>query len=145
MTLLILGLAVLAWKFNETTDELTKTTQAFSEEKTKNQELQVELAKVNGLLAKKLAQKPGLPLRLTFTKSLMGKGQVAVFKNTSSDRLTFALRLHNPTLSIRKTFRVDLAPDEQKPFGHLEGWRFESGDEIILTNNNFEAMRLVVP
>ena len=89
--------------------------------------------------------KPALPVVVSFRSSILGKGLVAVFENTSDRYLSVVLTLRNPTLSTAKRFRLELGPRSSTDFGHLEGWQFASGDEVGLFNDEFGALRLTTP
>ncbi|MBU4499925.1 MAG: hypothetical protein KKG40_06910, partial [Gammaproteobacteria bacterium] len=77
--------------------------------------------------------------------SLLGQGLVAVINNTSDRYLTLVLAVRNPTLSTVKRFTLEVSPKSSTDFGHLDGWKFASGDEIGLFNDEFGALKLTVP
>lgn len=89
--------------------------------------------------------KPPLPVVVSFRSSLLGKGIVAVLENTSERYLTVVMNVRNPTLANLRRFTLELAPKSEKDFGHLEGWQFSSGDELMIFHNDFNAQRVVVP
>lgn len=89
--------------------------------------------------------KPPMPVVVSFRSSLLGKGIVAVLENTSDRYLTVVMNVRNPTLANLRRFTLELAPKSQEDFGHLEGWQFSSGDELVIFHNDFNALRLVVP
>lgn len=89
--------------------------------------------------------KPALPVVVSFRSSILGKGLVAVFDNTSDRFLTVVLTVRNPTLSTAKRFTLELEPKSSTDFGHMEGWQFASGDELGLYNDEFAALRLTTP
>lgn len=89
--------------------------------------------------------KPALPVVVDFRASLLGQGLVAVINNTSDRYLTVVLTVRNPTLSAAKRFTLELNPKSSTDFGHLEGWKFASGDEVGLFNDQFGALKLTVP
>lgn len=89
--------------------------------------------------------KPPMPVVVSFRSSLLGKGIVAVLENTSERYLTVVMNVRNPTLANLRRFTIELAPKSQEDFGHLEGWQFSSGDELVIFHNDFNALRLVVP
>lgn len=91
------------------------------------------------------AAKPALPVVVGFRSSILGKGLVAVIENTSDRYLTVILAVRNPTLSTARRFKLDLEPKSSTDFGHLEGWQFESGDEVGLFNDEFGALKVTVP
>ena len=92
-----------------------------------------------------IAAKPALPVVVGFRSSILGKGLVAVIENTSDRYLTVTLAVRNPTLSRASRFKLDLEPKSSTDFGHLEGWQFESGDEVGLFNDAFGALKVTVP
>jgi hypothetical protein len=89
--------------------------------------------------------KPDLPVRISFRKSYLGIGLVAVIENTSSRYLTMVMTTRNPTLSTVKRFQIEVKPGDDIAFGHDDGWKFASGDEIGLYNDNYRALKLTVP
>jgi hypothetical protein len=91
------------------------------------------------------AGKPDLPVRVGFRKSWLGIGLVAVIENTSPHYLTLVMTARNPTLSTVKRFQIEITPGDDLAFGHDDGWKFASGDEINLYNDNYKALRLFVP
>jgi hypothetical protein len=89
--------------------------------------------------------KPALPVIVSFRSSILGKGLVAVFENTSDRYLTVVLSVRSPTLSTARRFSLKLDPKSSADFGHMEGWQFASGDELGLFNDDFSALRLMAP
>lgn len=89
--------------------------------------------------------KPALPVVVSFRKSWLGMGLVAVIENTSPHYLTLVMTARNPTLASVKRFQIEIAPGDDLAFGHNDGWKFSSGDELGLYNDNYQALRLIVP
>ncbi len=89
--------------------------------------------------------KPGLPAKVSFRKSYLGIGLVAIIQNTSSHYLTVVMTVRNPTLSTAKRFQIEIKPGDDIAFGHDDGWKFTSGDELNLYNDNYRALKLQVP
>ena len=89
--------------------------------------------------------KPALPVKVSFRKSYLGIGLVAVIENTSNRYLTVVLTARNPTLSTAKRFQVEIKPGDDIAFGHDDGWKFTSGDELNLFNDNYKAFKTRVP
>jgi hypothetical protein len=89
--------------------------------------------------------KPALPVKVGFRKSYLGIGLVAVIENTSAHYLTLVMTTRNPTLSTVKRFQIEIAPGDDLAFGHNDGWKFASGDELNLYNDNYKALKLSVP
>lgn len=89
--------------------------------------------------------KPAMPITVHFRTSFLGRGIVAVIQNTSERHLTVVMNLRNPTLARLRRFTLEIPPRSSEDFGHLEGWQFASGDELMLFHNDFNALRVVVP
>ena len=89
--------------------------------------------------------KPGLPVKVRFRKSYLGIGLVAVIENTSSRYLTLVMTTRNPTTSTAKRFQIEIKPNDDIAFGHDDGWKFTSGDELNLYNDNYHAFKVRVP
>jgi len=92
-----------------------------------------------------ISAKPALPVVVSFRSSILGKGLVAVFENTSDRYLSVVLSVRNPTLSTARRFTLELDPKSSTDFGHMEGWQFAAGDELGLFNDEFGALRLTAP
>lgn len=89
--------------------------------------------------------KPALPVKVSFRKSYLGIGLVAVIENTSTRYLTMVMTTRSPTLSTLKRFQIEIKPGDDLAFGHDDGWKFTSGDELSLYNDNYKALKLTVP
>lgn len=89
--------------------------------------------------------KPALPVMVSFRKSWLGIGLVAVIENTSTHYLTLVMTVRNPTLSTVGRFRIEIEPGGDLDFGHNDGWKFTSGDELNLYNDDYKALKLIVP
>lgn len=124
--------------------ELEATKNKLAAETTENTRMASEMAATRGRLDAELSRKPLMPVRLSYQKSLMGEGLVAVFRNTSTQHLSVLATFTNSQLGTSSTFRLELPPDKDVNFGHLEGWRFNPGDEITLVNNTFESLKSAI-
>lgn len=115
-------------------------------------EVEREIQRLGQALSGKLADpaqidsnKPPMPANITFRKSYLGIGLVAVIENTSKQHLTLLLTARNPTLSTARRFQIEVKPENDTSFGHDDGWKFASGDEVGLYHNNYRAIRITVP
>lgn len=124
---------------------LVETRNRLTESLRMNEQLKAQLAYRESDYQAATAAKPALPVVVNFRSSMLGQGLVAVIENTSDRYLTVVLSVRNPTLSTSKRFKLDLDPQSNSDFGHLEGWQFVSGDELALFNDEFGALRLTVP
>jgi len=125
---------------------LIETRNQLTESLREVEQLKAQLAyKETDAKAASVVAKPALPLVVGFRSSMLGKGLVAQIENTSDRYLTVILAVRNPTLSTAHRFSLNLEPRSRIEFGHLEGWQFESGDEVELFNDDFGALKFTVP
>jgi hypothetical protein len=96
------------------------------------------------LLAEQRAVKPDMPIRVSIREALMGSGLVAQFANNSNRYIAVVATFTNPTTNQYVTTRIDISPNKTKEIGHLEGWAFSSGDEILLEHNDYRSSRITV-
>ncbi|MFO7543691.1 MAG: hypothetical protein R6W97_12910 [Thiobacillus sp.] len=124
---------------------LAETRSQLTESLREVEQLQAQLAYKETDYQTVTAAKPALPVIVSFRSSMLGKGLVAIIENSSDRYLNVVLSVRNPTLSTAKRFKLDLGPKSSTDFGHLEGWKFLSGDEVGLFNDDFGALRITVP
>lgn len=123
-----------------------------AESRARAAEVEREIQRLSQALSGKLADpaqidsnKPLMPVKVTFRKSYFGIGLVAEIENTSKQHLTLLLTARNPTLSTAHRFQIEVKPENDVAFGHDDGWKFASGDEIGLFHNDYRAIRITVP
>lgn len=124
---------------------LAETRERFNQSLLEIEQLKKQLEYKQSEFQSAAASKPALPVTIGFRTSLLGKGIVAVLENTSERYLTVVMNVRNPTLANLRRFTLELAPKSSEDFGHLEGWQFASGDELMLFHNDFTALRQLVP
>lgn len=88
--------------------------------------------------AQREASLPSMPVEVKTRTAMTGPGLVLIVRNTSSRHLTFMVKLTNPTTRQEQSFRVDVAPDSIGEIGYKEGWTLASGDQIQITNNDYQ-------
>ncbi len=88
---------------------------------------------------------PQLPISVGYRSALMGSGLVGQFKNNSSRYLTVIMSAYNPSLNQSKNFRLDIAPNETKEIGHMEGWVFASGDIVTISHDEYKTAEFKIP
>lgn len=105
-----------------------------------SQDLRAKLNEANAALAKK----PVMPIRAAVRRAVLGDGLVLSIHNQSNRNLAFLVSCTNPTLKATKNFRMDIAAGMAKELGHLEGWRFASGDIVVVSHNDYEPAEIKV-
>jgi hypothetical protein len=86
-----------------------------------------------------------LPISISYREALLGNGKVLTLINKSQQPFTTKAMFYSPSSGAGKTFTIQLAAGETQEFGHLEGWAFESGDEIQLTAEGYGEVKMVMP
>lgn len=89
--------------------------------------------------------KPAMPILFTYRESLMGGGYVGVFTNQSNRLLAILVTAYNPSFGRQQSFRLDIPPNQSREIGHLEGWSFVSGDQIIVAHAEYAPINTKIP
>ncbi|MFN3544502.1 MAG: hypothetical protein ACK4UX_06590 [Thiobacillus sp.] len=124
---------------------LVETRNQLNESLREMEQLRAQLAYRDSEYRTMATAKPSLPVAVSFRSSMLGRGLVAVLDNHSDRYLTVTLVVRNPTRSIAERFTVELEPRARTEFGHLEGWQFAAGDEVMLFHDSYAELRLSVP
>lgn len=126
--------------------------QYLAESRARMAEFEREIQRLSHAFAEKIvdpaqidSNKPPMPVKITFRKSYLGIGLVAVIENTSSQHLTLLLTARNPTLATARRFQIEIKPENDIAFGHDDGWQFASNDELALYHDHYRAVRMIVP
>jgi hypothetical protein len=104
---------------------------------TERERVEAEIARINSL--------PEMPIAVTYREALLGNGLASAFQNNSNRHLAVLVSFENPSMSQRKSFRLDLAPGEAKEIGHMEGWAFASGDKITVSHDEYRTEVVSIP
>lgn len=137
-------------QLNKEREDKRRVEAYLAESRARAAEVEREIRRLsNALNARDPAQsetnKPALPVRISFRKSYLGIGLVAVIENTSGQYLTLVMTARNPTLSTVQRFKIEIKPGDDIAFGHDDGWKFSSGDELALYNDKYQSLKLSVP
>jgi hypothetical protein len=89
--------------------------------------------------------KPPMPVSVSFRTATFGSGLVAQFKNTSSRYLTVVLYFENRTLHQSTNGYIELTPLDMKEIGWAEGWKFMSGEYIVVSHEDYSTLSVRVP
>jgi hypothetical protein len=91
------------------------------------------------------AEKPSLPVALSFRTALFGSGLVAIFKNTAPTSLEVAAVFSSQSTGQQRQVNLVIPPNGIQEIGHAEGWAFIAGQHIRLTNNRYRPAEYDVP
>lgn len=98
----------------------------------------------NSQLQAKIEEKPELPVTVTFRKSLMGKGNVAIFNTKIKSNVPVLITFDSAALGTSKKFELRLDPSHPSELGHLEGALIENGDTLTIENQNYSPLSVTV-
>ena len=90
-----------------------------------------------------LARKPQMPVEIRFRPAMMGPGYVAVFSTTTKQDFPVLVTLKSKALGTSRQASLHLSHTTTVELGHAEGFTIEAGDEITLTNTNYEPLARV--
>lgn len=90
-----------------------------------------------------LAKKPALPVQVNFRKAAMGPGYVAIVSTTIKKDFPVLVRVASKAIGRTKEYRLDLSFTHPTEVGHAEGSPIEEGDEVEITNNDYEPLTIV--
>ena len=95
------------------------------------------------------AFRPAMPIAIsTRPSALPGGGVVLQLINDTESHFIIKLDCENPTLSLKKTFKVELMPKHTTEFGGFDPgieWKFVSGDQITVHHADYDDASAVVP
>jgi len=89
--------------------------------------------------------RPKLPVTIRMRESKVAQGLVAVFRNGSDRSLQVRATFENAVHGRTRTQGLALTPQEDVEFGWLEGWKFASGETILVEHADFRPLRFEVP
>ena len=86
------------------------------------------------------------PVQVRFRKAVMETGLVAVITPTSNRTVPFRVTMRRPSTGASRDLDLvlpALGPSGAiKEIGHMEGWNFIAGDELVLHNENFDDFKV---
>jgi outer membrane murein-binding lipoprotein Lpp len=110
-------------------------------------DLKTQLAaaqKPNDQLDAQMAVKPRLPLAWVVRKAFLGPGLVVVLSTTVKEHIEVLATVRKPTLGTVKQVELNLDPSVSTNLGSSQGVVIDSGDVIILTNNNYSPSTITI-
>ncbi|MBC2595955.1 hypothetical protein H5P28_16945 [Ruficoccus amylovorans] len=91
-------------------------------------------------------KKPELPVHVSFRQSVLGKGKVVIFSNTSNKLLSPVVYVENRTLRERYEFYFIIEPHRTVEIGVLEvPWDFLPGEYMKISHDGYSNKYLKVP
>ena len=87
---------------------------------------------------------PDLPVVVLTRQSIGGGGLVVQYKNKSDKFLPLVIVVSNKTTNATKRFTVNVPPHSFQEHGWAEGWNYLSGDQIEISNDEFESKTIII-
>jgi len=150
-TLLILIIAIVlgvaaAYEYRHgaiLSSTLAQTTQQVTMLQAQADELREQLTSANTRVNE--LQQRNMPVTLIFRRASSGNGLITVFKNNAPSQLDVSVLLNNPVTHHSREANLSIPANGTQSIGDMEGWVFESGQHIRLTNAQFGSVDYVVP
>lgn len=152
--LLVAAVAAAGWWLNEQRVQLEQQVLAQS---TQILELRERLTKAEVALQEKTAalatrdaalaeaNKPVLPVRVTFRLAWMGQGHVATIRNVTDRPLNVIAELREPGKDDVRSLSLALEPNGTTEIGYAQGWTITSGQSLTVAASGYRSVTVFAP
>jgi hypothetical protein len=120
----------------ELREKLTRTEVAL-------QERTAALATRDAALAE--ANRPVIPVRVTFRLAFMGQGLVASIRNVTDRPLNVIAELRDAGSEPSRSVSLALEPNSATEIGYAQGWTITSGQSITVSSSGFRSVTAFAP
>ena len=107
------------------------------------QERTAALATRDAALAE--ANRPVIPVRVTFRLAFMGQGLVASIRNVTDRPLNVIAELRDAGLEPSREISLALEPNKAQEIGYAQGWTITSGQSITVSSSGFRSVTAFAP
>ncbi|MBX5463666.1 MAG: hypothetical protein IRZ28_21590 [Steroidobacteraceae bacterium] len=107
------------------------------------QEKTAALATRDAALAE--ANKPVLPVRVTFRLAWMGQGHVATIRNVTDRPLNVIAELREPGKEDVRSLSLALEPNGTTEIGYAQGWTITSGQSLTVAASGYRSVTVFAP
>jgi hypothetical protein len=107
------------------------------------QEKTAALATRDAALAE--ANKPVIPVRVTFRLAWMGQGLVATIRNVDDGPLNVIAELREPGTDFARTVSLALTPHGTTEIGYAQGWTIMSGQSVTVAASGYGSVTAFAP
>jgi hypothetical protein len=107
------------------------------------QEKTAALATRDAALAE--ANKPVLPVRVTFRLAWMGQGLVATVRNVTDSPLNVIAELREPGTDTTRSVSLALDANGTTEIGYAQGWTITSGQSLTVAASGYRAVTAFAP
>jgi hypothetical protein len=120
----------------ELREKLTRTQVAL-------QERMAALATRDAALAE--ANRPLIPVRVTFRLAFMGQGLVASIRNVTDRPLNVIAELRDAGAGPARSASLALEPNSATEIGYAQGWTINSGQSITVSSSGYRSVTAFAP
>jgi hypothetical protein len=107
------------------------------------QERTAALATRDAALAE--ANRPVIPVRVTFRLAFMGQGLVASIRNVTDRPLNVIANLREAGAEPSREISLALEPNKATEIGYAQGWTITSGQSITVSSSGFRSVTAFAP
>lgn len=107
------------------------------------QERTAALATRDAALAE--ANRPVIPVRVTFRLAFMGQGLVASIRNVTERPLNVIAELRDAGSDPSRSVSLALEPSSATEIGYAQGWTITSGQSITVSSSGFRSVTAFAP
>jgi hypothetical protein len=107
------------------------------------QERTAALATRDAALAE--ANRPVIPVRVTFRLAFMGQGLVASIRNVTDRPLNVIAELRDAGAEPSREISLALEPNKAQEIGYAQGWTITSGQSIMVSSSGFRSVTAFAP
>ena len=91
------------------------------------------------------ANRPVIPVRVTFRLAFMGQGLVASIRNVTDRPLNVIAELRDTGAEATRTVSLALDPSGTTEIGYAQGWTITSGQSITVSSSGYRAVTAFAP
>ncbi len=91
------------------------------------------------------ANKPVLPVRVTFRLAWMGQGLVATIRNVTDAPLNVIAELREPGKDTARSVSLALNPNGSTEIGYPQGWTITSGQSVTVAASGYRSVTAFAP
>jgi hypothetical protein len=91
------------------------------------------------------ANRPVIPVRVTFRLAFMGQGLVASIRNITDRPLNVIAELRDSGAQPARTISLALEPNAATEIGYAQGWTITSGQSISVSSSGYRSVTAFAP
>jgi len=154
LLLILIAAAALAWWLY---NDRARLQQQVLQQSIQMLELRERLTKVEVSLQEKTAalatrdaalaeaNRPLVPVRVTFRLAFMGQGLVATVRNATDGPLNVIAELREPGNEASRSVSLALDPNGSTEIGSAQGWTITSGQSITVAASGYRSVTAFAP